>query len=98
MCDNKRMDLFPNMQRALVYLRAVPSHGILSLALLSIWSCDYAAAETAIEASKTSLAAWQYSFSPDDEVLLEKIQRGCFQYLWKEVGHPAMLAKDKTSD
>jgi hypothetical protein len=52
----------------------------------------------AVEASADSLAAWEYDFSPADEALLERIQRGCFQYLWREVGTPAMLAKDKTSD
>jgi hypothetical protein len=56
------------------------------------------AAEPAIKASSESLAAWQYRFSPEEEILLESIQRGCFQYLWNEVGSPAMLAKDKTSD
>jgi hypothetical protein len=55
-------------------------------------------AEPKIEASSASLAAWQYHFSPEDEKLLDKIQRGCFEYFWKEVGRPAMLAKDKTSD
>jgi hypothetical protein len=56
------------------------------------------AEQPAIEAPSEMLAAWQYRFSPEDEKLLEKIERGCFQYLWKEVGSPAMLAKDKTSD
>jgi hypothetical protein len=52
----------------------------------------------AVEASVESLAAWDYDFSPADEALLEQVQRGCFQYFWREVGTPAMLAKDKTSD
>ena len=56
------------------------------------------AAEPKIEASTESLAAWRYHFSPEDEAFLDKIQRGCFEYFWKEVGNPAMLAKDKTSD
>jgi hypothetical protein len=55
-------------------------------------------AEPKIEASTASLAAWRYHFSTEDEALLDQIQRGCFQYLWKEVGSPAKLAKDKTSD
>jgi hypothetical protein len=55
-------------------------------------------AEPAILASPESRSAWEYDFSPQDEALLEKIQRGCFQYFWNEVGSPAMLAKDKTSD
>ncbi len=52
----------------------------------------------AVEASAESLAAWKYDLSPADDVLLEKVQRGCFQYFWQEVGTPALLAKDKTSD
>jgi hypothetical protein len=56
------------------------------------------AVEPKIEASDESLATWKYHFSPEEEALLDKIQRGCFEYFWKEVGNPAMLAKDKTSD
>ncbi|HEY2828076.1 MAG TPA: glucoamylase family protein [Pirellulales bacterium] len=57
-----------------------------------------AVADQAILASQASTAAWDYHFSTADEALLDKIQRGCFQYFWKEVGSPAKLAKDKTSD
>lgn len=39
-----------------------------------------------------------YKFAPDDEKLLDEIQRGCFGYFWNVVGRPALLAKDKTSD
>jgi hypothetical protein len=56
------------------------------------------AAEPAIEATPESLAAWDYAISKEDEILLDEVQRGCFQYLWNEVGTPAGLAKDKTSD
>ena len=58
----------------------------------------FAHAEQAIVATAESLAASNYKLSPEDEALLDQIQRGCFQYFWKEVGSPAMLAKDKTSD
>lgn len=51
-----------------------------------------------IVASPESLAAWQYKFSNADDKLLGEIQKGCFQYFWREVGQPATLAKDKTSD
>lgn len=51
-----------------------------------------------IIAAPESLQSWQYKFSPDDEALLDEIQKGCFQYFWKEVGSGACLAKDKTSD
>ncbi|MBX3424160.1 MAG: hypothetical protein KF688_00650 [Pirellulales bacterium] len=40
-------------------------------------------------------AARSYKFAPADEILLEEIQRGCFNYLWNEVGQPAGLAKDR---
>ena len=64
---------------------------------LPVWS-QQATVAPAVEASAESLAAWEYDLSPADEALLEKVQRGCFQYFWREVGTPAMLAKDKTSD
>jgi hypothetical protein len=54
--------------------------------------------QQAIVASPESLAAWQYNWTPDDEALLDKIEHGCFLYFWKEVGHPACLARDKSSD
>jgi len=54
--------------------------------------------EPRIEAAKESLASREFKFSPEDAALLDKVQRGCFNYLWKEVGSPASLAKDKTSD
>jgi hypothetical protein len=73
-------------------LRCAPA---LCLAI-SAWAA--AKAEPAIEATAESIAAWNYKLSPEDESLLDKIQQGCFQYFWKEVGSPAQLAKDKTSD
>ena len=54
--------------------------------------------DVVIAASKNSTRAWQYAFSSDDVAFLEKIEHGCFQYFWNEVGRPAKLAKDKTSD
>jgi hypothetical protein len=53
---------------------------------------------TDVLASPESLAAWQYHFSQADEALLDEIQRGCFNYFWNEVGSPACLARDKSSD
>jgi hypothetical protein len=55
-------------------------------------------AEMAIERSVESKAHWDYRLPPADEELLDAIQKGCFQYFWNEVGRPALLAKDKTSD
>jgi hypothetical protein len=70
-------------------------------AVLAVVSClplAIRAAEPAIEASPETLSATKYKFSADDEKLLDAIEKGCFQYLWNEVGKPSMLAKDKTSD
>src|SRR6476620_5750261 len=72
--------------------------GILASTFVLICQLPLMSAEPKIEASRESLDAWRYHFSPEDEALLDKIQRGCFEYFWKEVGSPAMLAKDKTSD
>jgi hypothetical protein len=55
-------------------------------------------AQLTIEPSAETLTAWKYSFSDADRALLDEIQKGCFQYFWNEIGRPAMLAKDKTTD
>lgn len=65
---------------------------------LAAITCRAATTGPAIQASKDSVAAWNYKLTLDDEMLLNDIERGCFQYFWNEVGRPAMLAKDKTSD
>lgn len=57
-----------------------------------------AVAAADVLATPESEAAWQYQFTAEDEKLLDEIQRGCFNYFWKEVGSPAGLAKDKSSD
>ena len=36
-----------------------------------------------------------YKFTVDDEQLLDEVQRGCFNYLWNEVGWPSGFAKDR---
>ncbi|MCA9261286.1 MAG: hypothetical protein KDA61_18855, partial [Planctomycetales bacterium] len=36
-----------------------------------------------------------YNFSSDDNELLDQVQRGCFNYLWNEVGDGGLLAKDR---
>ena len=40
-------------------------------------------------------AALREPLSAEDAELLDEIQRGCFQYLWNEVGQPSLLAKDR---
>lgn len=54
--------------------------------------------EVSITASSESLAKYKYNFTSADHELLNEIEKGCFQYFWSEVGQPALLAKDKTSD
>ncbi|HEY3242760.1 MAG TPA: glucoamylase family protein [Phycisphaerae bacterium] len=36
-----------------------------------------------------------YHFTAEEEALLDSIQRGCFNYFWREVGSPSCLAKDR---
>lgn len=65
------------------------------LVLIVLVSVIPATAETKIEPLpivRTETPA--YNFSAEDEQLLEAIEKGCFNYLWKEVGM-AGLAKDR---
>ncbi len=45
--------------------------------------------------SAETQAAARFRPSPDDDAFLERVQRGCFDYFWKEVGQPAQLARDR---
>jgi hypothetical protein len=67
-------------------------------ALLLAPALGASADDTTIEATPESEVAWSYKISDEDAAILDKIQRGCFLYFWKEVGAPAELAKDKSSD
>ena len=51
-------------------------------------------AENVLRSPETD-AALEYRPSPAEEALLEEIQRGCFNYLWQDVGSPARLVKDR---
>lgn len=42
-----------------------------------------------------TVQALSYKFAEADESLLDDIQRGCFLYLWNEVGQPSGLVKDR---
>ncbi|MFO0791590.1 MAG: glucoamylase family protein [Pirellulales bacterium] len=81
-------------------LHRVVSHQIAAAICVCVLTCSthFAQADEPIAASNDSLASWAHTFSAADETLLNEIQKGCFQYFWKEVGSPALLAKDKTSD
>ena len=52
----------------------------------ALLTTDVQASPESILASPESYATWQYEFSAADEALLDEIQKGCFQYFWKEVG------------
>ena len=63
--------------------------GVLAVCFVLAFGLRSQAEETAIVASDASLAAWDYALADSDEAMLDKIQRGCFQYFWQEVGEPA---------
>jgi hypothetical protein len=58
-------------------------------------SVAYSAAPADILRSDATRAAAAYSFSAEDERLLNDIQQGCFQFLWNEVGAVSGLVKDR---
>jgi hypothetical protein len=66
---------------------------------LAIWWCFAAPslsyAETAADTTITRSDTPKYEFSESDEQLLDQVQKGCFNYLWNEVGVPGRLAKDR---
>lgn len=39
-----------------------------------------------------------FEFSPADQRLLDEVQRGCFEFFWKEVGDPAPLVRDRLTN
>lgn len=49
----------------------------------------------AILRSPAAQAALGHQFNEDDKQLLTEIQRGCFEFLWKEVGDPVPVVKDR---
>ena len=46
-------------------------------------------------AAKTDHSDVLYSFSVDDQNLLDEIEHACFLYFWREVGTPAQLVRDR---
>ncbi|QEG35455.1 hypothetical protein Pr1d_27540 [Bythopirellula goksoeyrii] len=50
-----------------------------------------------LRSSDTTKAISQ-AFSSEDEALLDEIQEGCFRFLWKEVGSPVPLVKDRLTN
>ena len=64
-----------------------------TIVLLATLAADVAAQD--ILRSPQTVQAAAYKFTADDEQFLEEIQRGCFNYLWNEVGWPSGMAKDR---
>lgn len=62
---------------------------------LVVAACCCSAAAQDINLSAEAQAARNYPFSPDENRLLDEVQRGCFDYLWNEVGQPAGLVRDR---
>jgi len=79
-------------------LAAPPGHGSLARAETSSAEVGKPVAVAEISATQRSVDAWGYRFTAADAALLEEIQRGCFNYFWNEIGQPACLARDKTTD
>ncbi len=48
--------------------------------------------------SPETVLALSYAFDDRDNVLLDEIQRGCFSFLWNEVGDPVPLTKDRLTN
>ncbi len=51
-----------------------------------------------IDRSPATTAALGYQFSAEEEALLTEIQRGCFKFLWDEVGDPVPIVKDRLTN
>ena len=81
-------------------LLLIPSLLATALALLAPGEASTHAAEVAarVERSAETTAAIHHEFSADDEALLTEIQRGCFDFLWEEVGSPVPLVKDRLTN
>ncbi len=61
---------------------------------------DELASEVSLEARPTAspLDSFDATLGAADRELLEEIERGCWLYFWQEVGSPAPLVRDSTSD
>ena len=76
---------------------------------LAIWLTAAAAASAAhvpvaygeepngVFRSDETRQAVAYKFTADDNRLLDEVQRGCFNYLWNEVGWPSGFARPAPS-
>lgn len=54
--------------------------------------------EQSILRSEQTESVSRHRFSEEDEKFLDEIQRGCFEFLWNEVGDPVPLVKDRLTN
>ncbi len=64
------------------------------VALLAASACTPFRAGDVVR-SEGARAAARFAFSADDARFLDQVQRGCFDYFWREVGEPSKLVKDR---
>lgn len=64
------------------------------LAMLAFGICGVASSQD-IFLSPEAEQTRDYAFSREDNLLLDEVERGCFNYLWNEVGDPAGLVRDR---
>lgn len=64
----------------------------LALVIGSFTGVDLLAREVAVVEGAPPT---QYPFTDSDNQFLDQVAKGCFNYLWNEVGVPARLAKDR---
>lgn len=71
---------------------------VVLLVSASLTPIAWVFASEPIERSPQTATALNYEFSSADEELLTEIQRGCFEFLWQEVGNPVPLVKDRLTN
>lgn len=78
-------------------METVRTMWVLRLAVLAClpWGAPKLMAGKEVLRSPETDRAIQYRFTSQDEQLLDAIERGCFLYLWCEIGTPAKLVRDR---
>lgn len=71
---------------------------LLASLIVGVFTSPSAFAQEAIERSAETQTALEYQFTAEDEKLLDEVQRGCFEFLWKEVGNPVPVVKDRLTN
>ena len=63
--------------------------------LASSFGAPSAAKSPDIIRSDATRQAVKHALSADDQQLLDAIERGCFNFLWREIGDPSGFVKDR---